>query len=184
MFSSLRKDAETGADKKDLTMDKTPEIPALNPDIPRRAIDIPGMPGRPGLAHPDSPMRGQTERNKDGQRSLTVGPNISLSGEISDCDHLIVEGTLDARVRDATSIEVAGSGLFRGNISIEEAVIAGRYEGELTVAGKLLVRASGRITGSVKYGELEIESGGQIYGQIQGPDVAETNMKGKKEAVA
>jgi cytoskeletal protein CcmA (bactofilin family) len=64
-------------------------------------------------------------------------------------------------------LEIAESGQFRGSVEIENADIAGRYDGQLTVHGRLTVRGTGRITGMVKYGELEVNAGGQIIGEVQ-----------------
>ena len=48
-----------------------------------------------------------------------------------------------------------------------EIVLSGVFEGELTAREHLVVRATGRITGKVRFGELEIERGGQIIGDVQ-----------------
>ena len=45
--------------------------------------------------------------------------------------------------------------------------ISGIFEGDLTAREYLVVRATGRITGKVRFGELEIERGGQIIGDLQ-----------------
>ncbi len=37
----------------------------------------------------------------------------------------------------------AGDGLFKGNASIEQAEVRGRFEGELVVSKRLVIRASG-----------------------------------------
>lgn len=100
-------------------------------------------------------------------RKLTVGRDISLSGEINACDQLIVEGTVEAAVRDASTIEIAPTGLFRGTIAIRDADIAGRFEGDLEVSGRLRVRSTGQINGSVSYGELEVEVGGILNGTLK-----------------
>jgi cytoskeletal protein CcmA (bactofilin family) len=100
-------------------------------------------------------------------RKLIVGRDISLSGEIAACDVLVVEGTVEARLRDGRNIEISETGLFKGSVEIDEADIAGRFEGEITVRGRLKVRAGGRIQGSIRYGELEVEAGGQLSGDIQ-----------------
>lgn len=100
-------------------------------------------------------------------RRLIVGPSITLAGEISACDALVVEGTVEARLRDGQLIEVAQSGVFRGSVEIEDADIAGTFEGELSVRHKLRVRSTGRVTGTIRYGEIEVQAGGQLVGQIQ-----------------
>ncbi|OFW83016.1 MAG: hypothetical protein A2018_01435 [Alphaproteobacteria bacterium GWF2_58_20] len=111
-------------------------------------------------------MRGPSAAGQD-VRKLTVGKDIALAGEINACDHLVVEGTVEAKVREGHRIEIAESGLFRGTVDIQQADIAGRFEGELLVHGRLKLRATGRIEGKVTYGELEVEAGGQIRGTVE-----------------
>ena len=100
-------------------------------------------------------------------RKLVVGRDITLAGEIASCDHLIVEGTVEASVKDCHRLEVADGGLFRGAVEIAEAEIAGRFEGQITVHGRLSVRASGRIDGKIQYGELAVDAGGTLDGEIR-----------------
>ena len=64
------------------------------------------------------------------------------------------------------------SGRFTGGCEVEEADISGVYEGDLTVRKRLFVRGSGKLTGTVRYGELELERGGQIAGNISVLDSA------------
>ena len=116
-------------------------------------------------------------RRNDGEvRKLTVGREITLSGEITSCDKLIIEGSVEANLNNCRDVEIAESGLFKGSASIEEAEIHGRFEGNLVVRKRLLIKASGRVSGTIRYGQIEIECGGQISGDVQAqpsPDHAE-----------
>jgi|SRR5579883_818441 cytoskeletal protein CcmA (bactofilin family) len=100
-------------------------------------------------------------------RKLIVGREISLSGEITACDRLVVEGSVEANLANCRDIDIAESGLFKGSASIDEAEVRGRFEGTLNVRRRLLIRATGKVTGTVRYGQIEIECGGQISGDIQ-----------------
>lgn len=101
---------------------------------------------------------------------LTVGPNIKLKGvEITDCDTLVVEGTVEATM-DSRVIHIAEQGAFTGSAEIDIAEIHGAFDGTLTVRQKLVIHATGRVTGTVRYGRLVVEDGGQLSGDIgQGP---------------
>lgn len=101
------------------------------------------------------------------ERKLTVGKGLSLSGEIAACDILVVEGKVEAKLADGKLLEITETGQFRGGVEIQNADIAGRYDGDLTVHGRLTIRGTGRISGIVKYGELEVNAGGQIIGEMQ-----------------
>lgn len=140
---------------------------ALKTEIPRRTIDIPSSPPKrvaPTGVEGTSPAlsAGNTE-----MRKLIVGRDISLSGEIAACDVLVVEGTVEAKLRDGHVVEIADTGLFKGSVEIDDADIGGRFEGDITVRGTLKVRSTGRILGNIRYGTLEVENGGQLSGTIQ-----------------
>ena len=89
-----------------------------------------------------------------------------LTGEIRACDRLVVEGRVEAALTDSRSIEIAATGMFKGKAQIDTAEISGRFEGDLIVNHKLTIHSSGRVTGNIRYGQIEIARGGVISGQI------------------
>lgn len=127
--------------------------PPFHPDVPNRASS-PMLPGASTPVDVDS-------------KRLTVGKDISVNGgKISDCDRLVVEGTITGSMTGGRLLEIAREGLFQGDATVvENADIAGTFEGTLTVLNRLSVYASGRIKGSITYGQLEVERGGQIEGE-------------------
>ncbi len=70
-------------------------------------------------------------------------------------------------MKDCREIEIAETGTFKGQVEFDRADISGIFEGDLTAREHLVVRETGRITGKVRFGELEIERGGQIVGDIE-----------------
>ncbi len=98
---------------------------------------------------------------------LIVGPNIKLKGvEITDCDTLVVEGFVEATM-DSRVIQIAKDGSFKGSAGIDIAEIHGTFDGELTVRQKLVIYASGKVSGKIRYGNVVIEEGGQLMGDVQ-----------------
>jgi hypothetical protein len=55
---------------------------------------------------------------------------------------------------------------FNGESTTEDADVQGSFDGKLVVRKRLLVRATGRVSGNISYGEIEIERGGKISGEI------------------
>ena len=97
---------------------------------------------------------------------LTVGPDITLKGaEITDCDTLVVEGRVEASM-DSRVIQIAETGVFVGRVGIDVAEIRGHFEGELTAHKQLVIHASGRVSGTIRYGTISIEEGGELSGDI------------------
>lgn len=111
-------------------------------------------------------------------RRLVIGRDISLRGEINSCEHLIIEGVVQADVFTASRMDILESGLFRGTAEVCDCVIAGNFEGKLTVHGRLTVKSTGCIQGEIEYGMIEIDAGGKIEGRmtfIAPPAVVETS---------
>jgi cytoskeletal protein CcmA (bactofilin family) len=143
-------------------------------ELPPRKVDLTGAAPSAGATLPASslPPSKQAEQDQYAGKRLIVGQGIRLSGEISSCDRLVVEGAVEATLNDTRALEIAESGRFTGGCEVEEADISGVYEGDLTVRKRLFVRGSGKLTGTVRYGELELERGGQIAGNISVLDSA------------
>jgi len=152
-----------------------------------------GLPATPATANPsppvltptptttDSDKKGEREtkpaaRSGDSGSRLIVGPDVKLkSAEILDCDTLVVEGRVEATM-DSRVIRIAEEGLYSGKVSIDIAEIHGQFEGELTARSQLMIHATGRVSGKIRYGKLLIEEGGQISGEIRSLDEDEKNI--------
>ena len=107
-----------------------------------------------------------TASAQEGGSKLTVGPNIKLKGvEITDCDTLVVEGLVEATM-DSRVMQIAEQGAFKGSAEIDVAEIRGEFNGTLTVRQKLVIYSTGKVTGTIRYGKLVIEEGGQLAGEI------------------
>jgi len=103
----------------------------------------------------------------EGGSRLTVGPNIKLKGvEITDCDTLVVDGMVEATM-DSRLMQISEQGSFRGAADIDLAEIKGRFEGSLNVRGKLIIHATGQVSGKIRYAKLIVEDGGQLSGDIE-----------------
>ncbi|MDD3020031.1 MAG: polymer-forming cytoskeletal protein [Alphaproteobacteria bacterium] len=140
--------------------------PAAMPSAPRAAAPAyNAYPSAYGVGAPSSSASASTSADAASRR-LIIGQGITMSGEIESCDLLVVEGTVEAALKGASVLEIAETGMFYGTVEIDEATIAGKFEGDLTVNGRLTVRSTGSITGAISYKELAVEAGALIDGKI------------------
>lgn len=175
-----------GADSTAKPLSVAPKMPTPlgRNDVPRRVIDIPNAPRRGERPSSATPAAGEGKK-------LIVGREICLNGHISACERLIVEGRVEAELTDCRTIEIAESGTFKGTAEVDSAEISGRFDGTLTVHEKLSIRSAGQVTGTVRYGRIEIEQGGEINGDVKSlataadaPDRREGFGPGTTEEVA
>lgn len=140
--------------------------------------------GRPlpaGVVGLSSIDRGQRTERRDAAPSgtLLVGQGIQVKGQIEACQTLVVEGRVEAALA-ANALDVLKGGLFQGTAEVEKAVIAGTFDGDLTVRDQLTIKAGGRASGKIRYGRVTIETGGEISGDVatSQDDETENQVKG------
>jgi cytoskeletal protein CcmA (bactofilin family) len=142
-----------------------PAAPLSRPDAARRLAEAAALRRPEPLAEPlpEPPPRTATP---DPNR-LVIDRGITLSGEISACEQLVVEGRVEASLSRASSLEVAASGQFKGSAAVDSAEIFGLFEGELTVRRRLVIHSGGRASGTIRCGEIEVERGGRLSGKVE-----------------
>lgn len=142
--------------------------PAVNPEIARRGPDLSVFgPGR-GASPTPTPQPAKTTASMEPEhKKLIVGRDISLNGEIRTCDTLVVEGRVEAVLQDCKNIEIMAPGEFKGAAEVDVADISGRFDGDLSCRQRLIVRAGGKVLGKIRYGQLEIERGGVLSGEVE-----------------
>ena len=128
----------------------------------------PATPAAPAAAaRPGAPMGRPAVRDPAERRTLVVGRGISVQGVVQDAERLVVEGTVEATMIHATELAIAPGGMFKGEVEVEDAEIAGTIDGTLTARGSLVVRSSGKMLGTARCRRLQVEDGGQITGRIE-----------------
>ena len=188
MFTKRNPEGE-GVSPPEATVDATPVTPetvAPRPATARPAVARPApvapapaaaspTPAAAPMARPApssataAPQRSTVSRTAEPSETgkLHVGREIKLKGEIGVCERLVVEGSVDATLMECRSMEVAPGGFFTGQAQVDTAEVSGHFEGELTVEGLLTVTSTGRLSGTVRFGELQVERGGTISGSIE-----------------
>ena len=171
-LEELQLPAKPGARPAPATATVPPRPPVIPPRVPSDPMRPSPEPPRRAEAAPAptaaaAPAPAAPPKREAQLRQLIVGREISLAGEITSCDRLVVEGSVEANLANCRDIEISDTGVYKGSASIEEAEIRGRFDGVLNVRRRLLIRSTGRVAGTVRYGQIEVERGGQISGDVE-----------------
>lgn len=145
--------------------------PQQRPGLARRPGEPSVVPSRPEPAAvtpaPAMPAQKADKPESETGSRLIVGPDIKLKGaEISDCGTLVVEGRVEA-VLDSQALQIAQPGAFSGRVVVDVAEIQGRFEGDLLARRKLVVHATGQVSGKIRYGKIVVEEGGDVSGDVR-----------------
>jgi cytoskeletal protein CcmA (bactofilin family) len=145
----------------------TSPTPASGPMAPKPN----SPPASAGVARPGAPTvapraAGPRPETAD-RRTLVVGKGISLQGTVTEAERLVIEGTMESQLLQAQELVISHSGVFKGEVHVEDAEIAGVFDGTLTVNGGLIIRATGRVIGVARSRRLSVEDGGQLSGKME-----------------
>ena len=143
-------------DAPNMSLAPKPTAPPAPPNVGIRPPAPVGVPARPP-ARVDAGER----------RTLVVGRGISLQGTVADAERLVVEGTVESQMIQATELFVAQAGVFKGEVQVEDAEIAGLFDGTITARNSLVIRASGKVNGVARCRKLSVEEGGQVSGHME-----------------
>lgn len=135
----------------------------FSPGIPPSPTTVLRPPAA-GIQSPsEAPARDAAER-----RTLVVGRGISVQGTVQDAERLVVEGTVEAAmINGLAELAISPGGVFKGEVEVEEAEVAGTIDGTLTARNALIIRSTGRVLGTARCRRLQVEDGGQMTGRIE-----------------
>ena len=111
--------------------------------------------------------------DKSSEGTLFVGAGVVLRGDVEVPGAASVDGKFEGTLKAKTLI-VGQTGHVSGQISAETAEIRGMVDDQLEVKNRLVLRASGSISGQISYAKIMVEEGGSISGTIEVMERAKT----------
>ena len=121
------------------------------------------------------------EELKPGASKLYIGEGVTIKGEISVPDTLVVYGVLEGDV-SAGNLVVGETGVIKGRIVVaQNAEISGKVFDRLNVKALMILRSTSRVDANVSYGMLQIEQGATLVGGISSSDYRPEQRQVKPE---
>ena len=99
------------------------------------------------------------------ESSLMIGEGVIITGTIKANSKVTIQGTVDGDI-ECNSITISKSGNVKGKIKTDSITVEGKTEGEINAEDVLIIKSKGHVSGKVFYGEIQIEEGGKISGEI------------------
>jgi cytoskeletal protein CcmA (bactofilin family) len=93
------------------------------------------------------------------------GEGVTFKGSITAPERIVVHGTVEGDVA-ARDLLVGPTGTIKGNVKVDQADVQGKVLQNIEARVCLSLRKTGRIEGSAIYGDIEIEKGGVLAGEV------------------
>jgi cytoskeletal protein CcmA (bactofilin family) len=133
----------------------------------------------------------QTPETPAAARSVSViDRHSSFDGQFETEHDMRVEGTISGEVICRGLFTVDREATARVRVQARDAHIQGRFEGDVTCTGKLLLSATAQVTGTMKAAVLVVEEGATVSGTVDTTQtsavrpVATPAKNGEREAPA
>ncbi len=104
---------------------------------------------------------------RSSKEAATIGPSISIRGDVSGEEDLIVQGQVEGTVTlKQNNVTVGKDGRIKANVHARVIEIEGQVEGDLHGHEQVVVRRSGNIRGNVVAPRVMLEDGCKFKGAI------------------
>ncbi|MDZ4100999.1 MAG: polymer-forming cytoskeletal protein [Hydrogenophaga sp.] len=105
--------------------------------------------------------------NKEGDQkgNVLIGEGVTASSSFNVPGKAMINGSLDGELF-ADELTVGPHGKLLGKVRVRRADVHGESHESITASEHLIIRSTGQIHGVAAYGQIEIERGGVITGNI------------------
>lgn len=102
-----------------------------------------------------------------------IASGISISGEITGDEDVIIEGRVEGNVRVGRDLKVAQTGIVKATIEAQSITVAGELVGDCLATTRVEIQSSGRVTGNIRAPKIVIAEGAMFKGM--------SDMSGRKD---
>lgn len=104
------------------------------------------------------------EKFKDAE--TIIGSSIKVKGNFQGQGNIIVEGALEGSVKTDASIYIGDQAKIVANTESKDAIVNGEVRGNIKAKNYLAIGSTAKIFGDLQYGEISVEKGAVINGQL------------------
>lgn len=117
------------------------------------------------------------------RESATIGPSITIEGEVSGDEDLLIQGRVNGSVDlKEQTVTVGSEGRVKADITGRVVTVEGEVEGDLTAEDRVVLRSSARVQGDITAPRVILEDGAQFQGLVDmGEDSGKTRGRGRGE---
>jgi len=120
------------------------------------------------------------KQNSIGQTSpllVVMGQDARFEGKFTIAEFIQIECEVAGEIRVEGKLVIGEKGVVQADVHTSDAIIMGKYEGNMVATGNVEITASGHATGNIETDSLEISKGAFFNGNV-------VKMQGGAQAVA
>ena len=114
-----------------------------------------------------TPTRTAPSARHESQRKARIGPGITIKGELSGAEDVIIEGRIEGKISlQGHGVIVEPGGYVQADIHAASISVAGEVTGDLNGSDHVVLMKTGRVVGNIKAKSVTLETGAQFRGSV------------------
>jgi len=116
----------------------------------------------------EKPSRGGGSYAKGEAEMATIGKSITIKGDLTGKEDLVIEGTVEGRVElPEAQLTVGANGTIKAEIQAKSVVVIGKVTGNIHGTDRIEIQSTGAVKGDVMAPRLMVAEGAVLNGAIQ-----------------
>jgi len=112
--------------------------------------------------HPET----KTDGGKPATLLTVVGEHARMEGKFDIADSIQIECEVGGELTVGGKLVIGDKGVVHADVRTVDAIVMGRYDGNMVATGNVEITATGRVSGNVETDSLLISKGGFFNGNV------------------
>ena len=100
-------------------------------------------------------------------KPCTIGKQITIRGNLSGAEDLVVEGRIEGTISLGNHLTVASSGTVEADLEVADLSVDGMLGGEISATRSVSINSQARVVGNLRTPRLVIADGARFKGRIE-----------------
>jgi cytoskeletal protein CcmA (bactofilin family) len=96
-----------------------------------------------------------------------IGSNITIRGNLSGAEDLIVEGRVEGTIKLSNHLTVEASGVVEADLDVEDLTINGVVHGDIQASRSVAISTGAKVEGNIRAPRIIIEDGARFRGRVE-----------------
>jgi cytoskeletal protein CcmA (bactofilin family) len=96
-----------------------------------------------------------------------IGRNITIRGNVSGGEDLVVEGRVEGTVTLSHHLTVQGSGVVEADLDVEDLTVNGTVQGDIRATRSVSLSADAKVVGNIRAPRVVIQDGARFKGRVE-----------------
>jgi len=96
-----------------------------------------------------------------------IGKNITIRGNLTGAEDLVVEGRIEGTVTLSNHLTVQSSGTVEADLDVEDLTVNGAVHGEIRASRSVSINADAKVVGNIRAPRIIIEDGARFQGRVE-----------------